>query len=348
MNDTVIINENPGDGSTTVIEITHDSDKATDLEDVIEALSDENPADDDADEVNVEVYTIPAEAEETDWTTDGFTAEGGDVILTDETMPETEPAAEDFSVVDAGVAEVPVETIAETTEPVEEPTEIDTAAIEAEAHAEAAAEAQASADEFIASGDYGAAAEAREVAENEAWEAGSSDMLHGSGSIGLESAAADQENAEYFEQQEAMHAQQGDYEAAREDAENAAYATEYADWRAGGADHSGQAEAEANQMDWAVWEEGNAEYNANAAEEYAAQGDFEIAEEYAAEAAEHQENADYYGDLGEHGGDIGVYDESSEVESGGSYEAADYSSSYDSSSIDSSTVDTSSTDYSSE
>ena len=183
-------------------------------------------------------------------------------------------------------------------------------------------------------GDYAAAAEAREVAENEAWQAGDNSMLGTSDSSDLEYAAYQQENAEYHQEQQAIHAQQGDYEAAREDASNAAYAIQDADWYAGGADHSGQAQAEETQMDWAVWEEGNAEYNAHAAEEYLAQGDIENAEYYAAEAVEHQEAADHYGYLGEHGGDIAVYDSTSAVETGGTYEAVDYSSSYDTSSAD--------------
>ncbi len=50
-------------------------------------------------------------------------------------------------------------------------------------------------------------------------------MLHGSDSTELETAAYQQEWAEYYEQQEAQHAQAGDYEAAREDAANAAWYT---------------------------------------------------------------------------------------------------------------------------
>jgi hypothetical protein len=215
--------------------------------------------------------------------------------------------------------------------------QIDPAALETAAHAEAAREAQEAADEFVAQGDYAAAAEAREVAENEAWQAGDNSMLGMSDSSDLEYAAYQQENAEYHQEQQAIHAQQGDYEAAREDASNAAYATQDADWYAGGIDHSGQAQAEETQMDWAVWEQNNADYYAESAAQYAEAGDMDNATYYAAEAVEHQETADHYGDLGEHGGDMAVYDSTSVVETGGSYEAVDYSSAYDYSSADTAT-----------
>jgi hypothetical protein len=309
MNETVIITENPEEGTKTVIEVTTVDENAPDLEDVVDALLDENPAVDldetPADEVNVEVYTIPTDADLTD-------------TLDTSATPDT---SADVSFDSAATAETAEEAAAEA---------------ETQAHTEAATEAQEAADEFVASGDYEAASQAREAAENEAWEAADSSMLHGSDSTELEGAAFQQENAEYYEQQEAAHAQEGDYEAAREDASNAVYATQDADFLAGGDDHSGQAQAEQNQMDWAVWEEGNADYNAQQAEEYAEEGNFDAAEMYAEEAADHQENADYYGDLGEHGGDIGVTDASSDVDSGGTYDAAD-DSSYDTSSTDFST-----------
>src|SRR6185295_14152248 len=55
--------------------------------------------------------------------------------------------------------------------------EVDAEAAAQEAHADAAKDAQAAADDFIEKGDYAAAAEAREMAENEAWEAGDTSML---------------------------------------------------------------------------------------------------------------------------------------------------------------------------
>ena len=126
---------------------------------------------------------------------------------------------------------------------------------EQEAHTNAATDAQAQADEFIAKGDYAAAADARETAENEAWEAGDDSMLSAYDAQDLSYAAEKQEDAKHYEAQQAEHAQSGDYEAAREDANNAAYATYNADSTAGGDDHTGQADAEKYEMDWAVSEE---------------------------------------------------------------------------------------------
>jgi len=143
----------------------------------------------------------------------------------------------------------------------------------------------------------------------------------------LEQADWQQDQAAYYEQQ-ARHAQAGDYEAAKEDAANAAWYHGNADYQAGGEDHSGQARLEEHQMDWAVWEEGNADYYTGQAEAYAAQGDYDHAATYAAEADQHQAAADYHGDLGEHGGPLAVYDPSSEIthDASDDYSAADYSS----------------------
>ena len=210
-----------------------------------------------------------------------------------------------------------------------------------QAHASVAAEAQAQADEAVARGDYEAAAYHREVAENESYAAGDYSNLHGSTSTELENADWQQEQANYYEQQQSQYAQAGDYEAAREAASNAAYAHQNADWQAGGSDHSGQAQLEEHQMDWAVWEEGNANYYAQQSEAYAAQGDYDNAATYAAEAAEHQVAADYHGDLGEHGSSTAVYDPASEVTADTSYSSYDYSSSY-SSAYDSAAYDSSS------
>jgi hypothetical protein len=205
---------------------------------------------------------------------------------------------------------------------------IDAEAAAQEAHAQAAKDAQSEADEFVAQGDYAAAAQAREAAENEAWEAGDQSMLSAYNAGDLEFAAHRQEQAEEYNQQQAEHARAGDYEAAKEASSNAAFYTRDADSTAGGADHSGQAKAEEYQMDWAIHHEKIADSNADNAAYYAESGDFEKAEYYAAEAVESQGMADYHGDLGEHGGEMAVYDPSSDVSSGGAYEApdvADYS-----------------------
>ncbi len=195
------------------------------------------------------------------------------------------------------------------------------AAAATDAHAQAATDAQQQADEFIASGDYEAAAQARGVAENEAWEASDDSMLSAYDASDLTLAAEKQDEATDYSAQQAGFAQQGNYEAAREAADNAAYATSEADFSAGGADHTGQADAEKYNMDWAVHQEKQADHYADNAAAYAADGDMENAERSAATAAEYQASADHYGDLGEHGGVIADYDPSSEVASGGTYES---------------------------
>lgn len=331
--ESVTITQTAPDGTETVIEITQTKpddatgDDQSAVEEVIDALFDSNADDsDDIDDVGDDAdseYTVASHTNDPDspTVTDDVDLAG----TTDEPVFAGSPD-------DAPSSQEETETKSD---------QDDAAAAEAQAHADAASAAQQAADDFEAQGDYAAAAQAREDAENEAWSAGDQSMLHGSDSTELGTAVDQQASADYYEQQEAIHAQQGDYEAAKEDASNAAYAQGNADYYGSGSDHTSQAKAEENQMDWAVWEQGNADYNAQAAEEYAAQGDFDHAEQYAGEAAEHQDMADYHGDLGEHGGDMGVYDTSSDVASGGSYEPADTSA------VDYSSHDTG-TDYSGE
>ena len=329
--ETVTITETAPDGTETMIEITTSRTDETltgetgesVVEEIIEAVFD--AAADDGE------YT------ETDFTETGYaeTEIPSDTTFETSTIEETytEPVINDSEFTPFAPPPVEVDsTVSTETETVSAETEdAEAAEIAAqEAHAEAAREAQEAADEFVAQGDYAAAAEARETAENEAWEAGDDNMLGSYDSTDLENAAESQEKAEAYNQQQAEFAQQGDYEAAREASGNAARETQNADWQAGGADHSGQAEAEETQMDWAVYHQDIAESNAQSAEEYAADGDFENAEIYAESAAESQTQADYYGDLGEHGGDMAVYDPSSAVETGGTYDspADDYSTDY--------------------
>ncbi|REJ77969.1 MAG: hypothetical protein DWQ47_16580 [Acidobacteria bacterium] len=187
-------------------------------------------------------------------------------------------------------------------------------------HGESAREAQEAADAFVEEGDYEAAAQAREVAEAEAAAAGDESMLSGASSDELETAAAKQAEAESLQQQQAEHAREGDYEAALEDSRAAEQAVEDSDFAAGGPDHSGQAEAERGEMEWAVWEQDIADDNARDAAAYAAEGDTDAAEVYADAAVDAQEAADHHGDLGEHGGDVSVYDPTSDVASGGVYD----------------------------
>lgn len=337
--ETVTITETAPDGTETVIEITTskadetltDENGESLVEEVIEAVLDS--VDDDGNYTEID-YS------ETDATTDA-TLETSTVedVYTEPVMTETvedvytEPVVNETEFTPFAAPSVDAAPIVSTeTDTVStEAADAEAAEIAAqEAHAEAAREAQEAANEFVEQGDYAAAADARETAENEAWEAGDNSMLDGSDAIDLESAAESQQNAEAYNQQQAEYAQQGDYEAAREAAGNSAWETQNADWQAGGADHSGQAQAEEAQMDWAVHHQDIADYNAENAEAYAAEGDFENADMYAESAADSQAQADYHGDLGEHGGDIAVYDPSSDVDSGGTYDSSfdDYSTDY--------------------
>lgn len=262
--------------------------------------------------------------------TDGETYETETPLDADETAYSAVPltdssSAPTFETADNafGTADITGTATAETTDAASDETAETEAAelAEQEAHSQAATDAQNAADEFVASGDYAAAAEARETAENESWEAGDDSMLGVYDAQDLTNAAEKQEDSAYYEQQETLHAQQGDYEAAREDADKAGYAMYEADSAAGGDDHTGQADAEKYNMDWAVYQEKQADYYADNAAAYAADGDFENAERSAASAADYQESADNYGDLGEHGGVSAVYDSSSEVDSGGTYDS---------------------------
>ena len=206
-----------------------------------------------------------------------------------------------------------------------ETAEVEAAEADAQqAHADAARDAQAAADEFIGKGDYAAAAEAREVAENESWEAGDNSMLGSSDSSDLEGAAWKQEIAEDYSRQQQEHIEEGDYAAAKEDAINAGYATGDADYLAGGADHTGQSDNDAYNLDWAVHQEGNAEYYAENAEKYAEAGDFDNAERYAEQAEVYQGSADDFASRADEESYNYDDDPSSMVETGGSYDAGSY------------------------
>ena len=250
---------------------------------------------------------------------------------------------------DGAYASQTVDTAGSSTEaPVEEPAAEATAsdssqsaadeeAAEAQAHDDAATEAQARADADVQTGDYEAASHERANAEDEAWEAGDSDMLHGRDSNELDLGATQQAQAEHYEQEEGQHAHEGDYAAARDDASNAANATEWGDYYAGGEDHTGQAKEEYRQEDNAVWEEQRANEQRHDAEWYAERGDLDQAAQSSEYAAEHQADADYHGELGEHDGEIGVHDSSSDVAH--DTPVGDTDSSYDSSSHDSGSTD---------
>jgi hypothetical protein len=354
--DMTMTTETASDGTETVTEIVVNEDGTfaveedeSLVEEVIEAVfgveigdnSDDNTISSDGGFDNTEFEIVESESE--------YQTSGADFTFGDEMLA---PTIASFDVAEINVADAPLDSsfgIADTpylampvsSVPFDSPLDSSFAAadysaasaadstdsadaetLERQAHTDAAVEAQAAADEFVASGDYAAAAEARETAENESWEAGEDSMLSLYDAADLTFAADKQEQAEHYNEQQATYAQQGDYEAARTAADNSAYATYEADSSVGGDDHTGQADAEKYNMDWAVHEEKQADYYAQNAAAYAADGDFEKAETYAASSAEHQESADHFGDLGEHGGDVAVFDPSSVVQTGGTYESS--------------------------
>jgi len=180
-------------------------------------------------------------------------------------------------------------------------------------HLQAATDAQTRADADVASGDYHAASQERETAENEAYQGGANDPLHGSTSAELDNAGYQQGLAQQAEHQEGQDASAGNYEAARSDAQDAAQHTGNADFGAGGSDHTGQAKAEANQEDWAVWHQSNADSAAHDADWYAAQGEPGGADTAMQHAHDEQGAAETSGALGNHDSSTAVYDSSAEV-----------------------------------
>ena len=388
--ETVTITQTAPDGTETTIEITQtkpedaNSDDQTLVEEVIDAIFD---TDLDSSDSPIEEADTTSETTDTDYTL--TESEPSDVIFeTSEPVSADEssqplfaddsrdsvsfdPAEESQLVSNDSEVSVPVDydPSSEQVPFVAAPTDVspisdtsetsDSSATDVheavendvlEAHAEAARDAQAEADEFVAAGDYEAAAEAREVAENESWEAGDSSILEGSSSTELDSAAQQQDFAEYHKDLQEEYTAQGDYEAAQAEADKVVENTGNADYYASGDDHTNQSRNEEYQLGNAVSEEGNADYYAKGAEEYAAQGDFDSAAEWAETAGEHQDAADYHAESTTDGS---LYDATSAVESGGSYDATDYSaatdySSYDTAATDYSAVDTSTTDYSTE
>ncbi len=192
---------------------------------------------------------------------------------------------------------------------------------EQEANIQAATEAQQATDEFVEKGDYAAAAEAREVAEEAAFQAGDNSMLGVYDAQDFEFAAEKQQDAEYYQQQQAEHLKEGDYEAAREDALNAGYATSNADFIAGGADHTGQSDKDVANLDNAVWQEKIADSQMDDAAYYAEAGNPEAAENAYTAAFDSQQKADDFAERADSESVMADYDPSSEVETGGSFES---------------------------
>lgn len=282
-----------------------------------------------------EVYVAEADTTDNDFTvgedmfsdTENQTDETYEVVTSEESYDPTIETVEptfaetptyDSTTFDSGTTSTdPVYLSSETEVSDEEAQEI----ADQEAHAQAATDAQTAVDEFVAEGDYAAAADAREIAENESWEAGDDSMLGSSDAQDLRAAAEQQDNAEYYQEQQAINAQSGDWEAAKEDAQNAAYAASDADYRAGGDDHTGQADSDIYNLDNAQWHQESADEAAQNAVDAAEDGNFYAAEIYADSADKEQGLADDFGSQGDPGNILADYDPSSEVASGGTYEA---------------------------
>ncbi|MEO7673643.1 MAG: hypothetical protein ABIU09_06145 [Pyrinomonadaceae bacterium] len=256
---------------------------------------------------------------------DGFPIEESSVEVTEEYTEyseapsgdvqsfETAPAFAD-SPVDSGYSAGPTDTsTADTDETAAQQTNVD-----------AAKEAQAAANEFVAQGDYAAAAEARAVAENAAYEAGDSSMLGVSDASDLENAAYKQEVAEDYRQQQQENIAEGDYAAAKEDAQNAGYATGDADYLASGSDHTGQSDNDVYNLDNAVYQEKNADAAVDNAGWYAAQGDADGVERNLEQAGAYQASADDFASNADQESYNYQEDPSSLVETGGTYDAGTY------------------------
>lgn len=338
----VTITETAPDGTQTTVEITTTkaddtllSDDKSLVEEVVEALFDTDAED----ETELEAF----ESE--------FDTAEGDPVMFEATPTEEEittnsiefTVGEDgFPVTDVPETEVPVdfaETTAYDTPLVDTP--LDTANSDAasdtstaegkaaelseqQANVDAAKEAQAAADEFVAQGDYAAAADAREVAENAAYEAGDSSMLGVSDSSDLENAAYKQEVAENYRQQQQENIAEGDYAAAKEDAQNAGYATGDADYLASGSDHTGQSDNDVYNLDNAVYQEKNADAAVDNAGWYAAQGDADGVERNLEQAGAYQASADEFASRADQESYNYQEDPSSVVETGGTYDAGSY------------------------
>ena len=347
----VTMTETTPDGTQTTVDITTtkaddaslaDGDDKTLVEEVVEALFD-----DDADDDDVDTDLDDVDAADTDEgdpvmfegtpTDEEISTDSVEFTVGEDGFPMTDardadvPAdfantPESYTPVDPGYSAAPADSTADSTDSSTAQADAAAAAESSaqQANVDAAKDAQAAADQFVAHGDYAAAAEAREAAENAAYQAGDSSMLGASDSSNLENAAYKQEVAQDYREQQGEHIAGGDYEAAKEDAQNVAYQTGDADYQASGSDHTGQADSDVQNLDWAVWDEKNADYNAQNAEAYAAEGDFDNAQASADRAEGYQATADEYADRGDPSNAYQDHDPSSDVMTGGSYDAGSY------------------------
>ena len=212
---------------------------------------------------------------------------------------------------------------------------------------ESAATAQAASDMAVEVGDYESAHQLRELAEDELAESGLDAVLDGPTSVELEQAAEHQQNAAELQAEQTEQAQAGEYESAGESSRDAAIEIQEADGLAGGSDHSGQAQLEADNMDWADFHQDIANDSMASAAEYTEAGNLDAADNALDVAGDQQDTADNFGDLGEHGGAIADFDPASYVESNSAdtYSPTDVDVADNSSTLDT-TSDTSTTDFS--
>jgi hypothetical protein len=120
-------------------------------------------------------------------------------------------------------------------------------------------------------------------------------MLHGSDASELSLADTQHDLAEEKQADVAEYVAQGDYDSARDAAEDAVTYQHWADGNAGGEDHTAQAQHMESENEWADWNQEIAEDNQQSAEAYAATGDMDNAAMYQQVADDHQQVADDYG-----------------------------------------------------
>ncbi len=209
-----------------------------------------------------------------------------------------------------------------------------------------AVESQSMAEAAIAQGDYEAAAYHKENAEEASDAIGDPSVLEGASSLELQVADERQDRAMELESQQSEMAKSGDYAAAKELADEAAYEMRASDQLAGGSDHSGQAELESANMEWADWHQQISDDMLSTAADYANDGNLNAASNHLQGAFDHQSSADHYGDLGEHGGPLAATDPSAQIESHhyDTYSPTTVSSSIESSSTSTSVSSSTSTD----
>ncbi len=237
--ESVTITQTEPDGTVTTIEVTQTKPEdigeggESIIEEIVEALfdvSDDAPVDPAADPTGDEIFTAdqfeataPVDLETEPVTTDPADFQSSEVFVPVDYSVSTEQVP--FTTETPDVSLISDTETASTVDAVDPNLQI-------------AQEAQEAANEFAARGDYEAAADAREVAENAAWEAGDQSVLEGSSSTELDSAAHSQDLADYHRDLQEEYTAQGDYQAAQAEADKVVDHTVNADYLGSGDDHS--------------------------------------------------------------------------------------------------------------